>query len=415
MFSKLNCQLMPVAIIDLPHLPPAVDLNDLDDRNHLIARDDYIKLVANHLPDGHICKPNSGSKFTLACQDGELHPIYKEVGKGYYGKVKLAQNEETGSWEVAKISGSKKQFQNECSMLAKTNLAIFSGKSHQLLANSHFSTKKKANIYTLLMKYVSGVTFLDLLYGKRQLPPSMWIDIAIAFVEEIIKLHKESIIHNDLHEGNIMYDYLTKEIYLIDFGNAHNKKCNADFCTDIASIQLHLNCIFALAKIKYAALVRIIANVRRATYYSDVSSHLIAPSLNDVVALLHDMKSHLSSEQKTVNIAVVDVAAAEFKVGMAQISWLLIPIQSCAEVWFIDTGVSASEKYYVELRQYLERHKIFVGDKVFKHPSAEKCASSLHDVLKERHPDLILELTNVVPPCQYDEYYSQTNINCMKL
>ncbi len=61
----------------------------------------------------------------------------------------------------------------------------------------------------------------DVLQGRADLPVNF--DLASFrndLVDFVQKIHEAGIYHRDLHEGNIMIDKETGEIYVIDFGAA---------------------------------------------------------------------------------------------------------------------------------------------------------------------------------------------------
>jgi serine/threonine protein kinase len=84
-----------------------------------------------------------------------------------------------------------------------------------------FEDDEKQNSDFLMMEALSAVSVDDILQGRADLPANF--DLA-SFRNDMIdfvqKMHKAGVYHRDLHEGNIMIDKETGQIYVIDFGAA---------------------------------------------------------------------------------------------------------------------------------------------------------------------------------------------------
>ena len=87
-----------------------------------------------------------------------------------------------------------------------------------------FHKKSETLSFYIVMEYIDGVTLEDFLKKKKTLNKKD----KSTLLNMVKKLHKENIIHNDLHAGNIM---VTKnhKFYIIDFGMS---KQIADFKMD---------------------------------------------------------------------------------------------------------------------------------------------------------------------------------------
>lgn len=51
---------------------------------------------------------------------------------------------------------------------------------------------------------------------------SVFLDIALKILSGLSEIHKQNIIHHDIKPENIIYNFQTKELRIIDFGSASN-------------------------------------------------------------------------------------------------------------------------------------------------------------------------------------------------
>jgi tRNA A-37 threonylcarbamoyl transferase component Bud32 len=88
----------------------------------------------------------------------------------------------------------------------------------------------------LLMERIKGLSLKDLALGKNKKKLSELVNNKETFFKEletnITKMHQDNIHHRDLHSGNVMYDFKTKQPVIIDFGHA-TKAWSSDEDKDI--------------------------------------------------------------------------------------------------------------------------------------------------------------------------------------
>lgn len=73
----------------------------------------------------------------------------------------------------------------------------------------------------LMMEALSAVSVDDVLQGRAELPKNFnFSSFRSDLLDFVSKMHALNIYHRDLHEGNVMIDKETGQVYVIDFGAA---------------------------------------------------------------------------------------------------------------------------------------------------------------------------------------------------
>ncbi len=71
----------------------------------------------------------------------------------------------------------------------------------------------------LMMEALPAVSIDDILQGRAELPANFdLVNFQKDLMDFVEKMHQKNIYHRDLHEGNIMVDKETGQVYVIDFG-----------------------------------------------------------------------------------------------------------------------------------------------------------------------------------------------------
>ncbi len=84
---------------------------------------------------------------------------------------------------------------------------------------SSFEDDDQAGHDFLMMEKLVASSVDDILLGKAPLPENFDINSFEADLLEFVeKMHERGVYHRDLHEGNIMIDNNTAEVYIIDLG-----------------------------------------------------------------------------------------------------------------------------------------------------------------------------------------------------
>lgn len=162
----------------------------------------------------------------LKTSEGGLFALYsgkeeKILGKGAFGKVKLAQNLETGEWVALK---SQKKGENP---EEEWNEAI---KEEEAALESVDQLKGSAR--RDIQSDVKGYTALHLAYGKdlshflKEAPDeSKRLKISFAVLNAIVEqVDQQHMVHRDIKLENLIYDEQTEHCTVVDYGLA--KKLN---------------------------------------------------------------------------------------------------------------------------------------------------------------------------------------------
>jgi hypothetical protein len=174
-------------------------------------------------------------------------------------------------------------------------------------------------------------------------------------------------------------------MYPIDFGEAHN-------VVDDPRIDLKL----MLSYISDYARQNQWLKSHLSKYLFNKIGELSSKRYTNLIDYCDEMLKHLSDlcismpeSEKKYRIGLVDINdCKQGKVNAAQ-------LDRCSEVWFVDTNNNATLRDYVNARQHLQRQKICIGNKVFKHPSLAILSKHVTDICEARHPGCSVILKHV--------------------
>ena len=140
----------------------------------------------------------------------------KPLGEGAYGKVNLYKDPENRKYFVTKTFMIKKlsttsyqMFRNECKILKNLD--------HPNIRKLYYHDRQY-----MQLEYCPG---LDMFYylSRNVLTTDQTIDYFTQLVRGIDYLHLHGIAHLDIKLENVMIDFKTKTIKIIDFGHATDK------------------------------------------------------------------------------------------------------------------------------------------------------------------------------------------------
>jgi len=142
-----------------------------------------------------------------------LYRLGKTIGKGSYGKVRLAVHSETGKQVAVKIvhynsAKSKKQLERE--------IAIISRLQHPNIVQLHEVFKNNDQIY-LILEYVGGGELFDYIMGRGRINEKMARKFFRQMVSAVGFCHKNGICHRDLKPENLILDE-EGNVKINDFG-----------------------------------------------------------------------------------------------------------------------------------------------------------------------------------------------------
>ena len=164
----------------------------------------------------------------------DKYKLVKKLNSGMYGTTYLVKHDNNNkaikiqninigkSWSMKTICNELSELLKEVFLLEKASNIKVSPKIYDKYMCFH--KKSETLSFYIVMEYIDGVTLQDFLKKK----PVLSKKDKSTLLNMVKKLHKENIIHNDLHSGNIM---VTKnhKFYIIDFGMS---KQIADFKMD---------------------------------------------------------------------------------------------------------------------------------------------------------------------------------------
>lgn len=141
-----------------------------------------------------------------------LYALYCQIDEGYFSRLRLSQDLNTGAWFATKIETINHNFKSiaqlefETEVLKRTGLGITSQRSED-----------GATFYNV-MSLIKGRS-LDQ-ENINVLDIKVKIKIFIQLARSLKELHEARIIHGDLNENNIMVNSDTFQTTLVDFGHS---------------------------------------------------------------------------------------------------------------------------------------------------------------------------------------------------
>lgn len=162
-------------------------------------------------------------------EDGKLYAISRStanhlgikglLGKGSYGRVKLAQCLDNNIIIAAKVQNPPYQELQQDIAYEEEVLAVvqeYLGKAKRSYPSQHTTLKTK---YYTFSKFIQGKSLRNYLL-ENQLDRNKKLDIILKVLESTKELHAKGVIHGDLSFNNILYDSNNDKVTIIDFGYA---------------------------------------------------------------------------------------------------------------------------------------------------------------------------------------------------
>lgn len=211
---------------------PRVSLSDLQD-HRLIPIQELPSRFEHHLELNKqikIKKESSTDFSTILANTPDnqqtMFALYRGkdlagCGQGSFGKVKLAQDLQTGKWCAVKIAKVPALKHNPFKMQTPDNekralkaLGMLKGEAYR------FDEKNQMHVFYIFMKHVNGES---LLYKKVDMKAFM--EIAMSLFHSLDTLHQKGFLHRDISLKNMLYDPnpstpLLEKAHLVDFGSA---------------------------------------------------------------------------------------------------------------------------------------------------------------------------------------------------
>jgi len=247
-------------IVTIDFIPPQVDIKHLHDNGKLLSQSEVEAILNLNLKEEKRYKKTDiemitkdkgikNSDYSISYVNGEYYAIYfgrkkgKHIGEGLVGVVKVAQNIKTGKW-VAFKKVIKKQdlYQNIKESLALEQIGKLKG---CYLQECKTLNKQKFEIF---MSYETG-DLLNSVYLKK-IATIKRLNIVLQTLIAVRALHKLAILHDDVHQFNIICDNINDQVNLIDFDRAQlnvteksafNKEMHNIFFTLAPLLGFHYN------------------------------------------------------------------------------------------------------------------------------------------------------------------------------
>ncbi len=220
--------------IALPRIPPLVDETLLQANGKLLTDEEIER--AKDLSAGKHKKDQPGKKGTgnvsvLVVEDENGKKVYGihpgHIGKGGSGKVRLAQDLDTGQWYAVKLQKAGRGANREFDI--SKQLGRSSGKLVRWKEPKPTKKKEAYEQHLMVMDLALGITLDDFLntFSDPQArknfrtTPLQWMDIAIQALTAIKeRVHKKGALHRDIKTTNYKYDVTSGKLIDVDLGEA---------------------------------------------------------------------------------------------------------------------------------------------------------------------------------------------------
>jgi serine/threonine protein kinase len=162
---------------------------------------------------------------------GEQHDTEEHshiLGKGGFGKVKLAQNIDTGEWVALKVMKNKADAEHEYHMLSRVGQALGFVEKAPFMGDE----KKEDVTYNIIMKYLPGKQLFSILendfnnqqfqkmngYPVEPISAETCFARAMGMAAALSEFHEKKLIHCDFKPENCLHSEEKNEMNLCDFG-----------------------------------------------------------------------------------------------------------------------------------------------------------------------------------------------------
>jgi hypothetical protein len=232
---------MQMRELRLTSIPMQIEITDLQSNNKLFSEDEIAQIHSGITADGHyrninIAGEETRLRYAVIAQDGKLFAVYSGdkkhvLGAGRYGKVKLAQDLETGEWVALKVQMVFKDrndlydnlFENELEMLVLLEAVIMTKnvELHPVVLQRWAEHKKREQNY-LLMNLARGKELFDvaaeILSHPQKYNIGQLLKIIISMIKQVQYAHEKHVLHRDIKLENFCVDVANLKVVLIDFG-----------------------------------------------------------------------------------------------------------------------------------------------------------------------------------------------------
>lgn len=227
----------------LPYIPPQVKLEDLTPELCLMTQAKINKFKGITTPKSPDDKaPSTKYKIPKAKphlysillsqneekKTSEYFAIYTgKLAGGGFGKIRLAQNLETKEWVAIKLQKRTLEAENEYSLhrtlgTAKSVAIIREKKPKSTTGMDQKPEAFKQHI--MAMTLVPGVELTDYVSPSQENISADMLNLVAKAITAVVEFNQKDLIHRDIKSRNLMYDYTTGKVVLVDIGLAITKE-----------------------------------------------------------------------------------------------------------------------------------------------------------------------------------------------
>lgn len=362
----------------------------------------------------------------------------KSLGEGAFGKVKLAQDIETGKWYALKILNALDQYGEVekdivHSAITEKERINTAGDTAYILTRCNLDTKDSTKLKS------QGLIIMDLAHGKRlgdiphnKLSSHKWLQLAANSAKALKKLHNKGLYHRDIKPSNLIANLLTGEVRPVDFGLAtsfrDNKRTDNSVRDDVTkgtpgyiAPELNNKEKYYTEKTEVFALGKTIANMLGLTdkdvnildkdnpaleknqcikekevrdvlidYLKKMTAHdpNDRPSLNEAMVFFEEIQKLYNVSQTPVkNTGVFDINEYE-SCSKEKRKAMVKALKCCDEVFVIDTGTH-TRKQYIDFRSNLEKAGVPVSNKLFQGKNVVDVLNDIPQHMKDKDEERV--------------------------
>jgi serine/threonine protein kinase len=146
-------------------------------------------------------------------KNGDEIEVYdKIVGIGSYSTIYLGRDKITNALLAIKVQPYKEveDINHEIAQLKRVGIYL----GEQIIK------KDKGFVHYLIMPYFQGESIEELYKSNRVISKKELLEILIASAKSLQAIHGKNIVHNDIHEGNLIYDNKIGKATWVDYAFA---------------------------------------------------------------------------------------------------------------------------------------------------------------------------------------------------
>jgi CheY-like chemotaxis protein len=162
--------------------------------------------------------PRKLTESERQCLLGRRYRLGRALGEGGTGTVYMAEDLLLNMPVAVKLLGSRFTSDTPAISALKHEARIAMQLSHRHIVRIH-NLQKEGDRYFLVMEYVNGQTFHEILYLYGKLPLDTVLQIVRVCAEALGYAHRHKVLHRDLKPANLMLDE-DGVLKIIDFGVA---------------------------------------------------------------------------------------------------------------------------------------------------------------------------------------------------